>query len=142
MHVEPFRWRRPRTPTRVTLTNFDKRFVQVGRMMAAKLCDGFPSGGARRSSGKRRLGPPSWKSKAMGSARLKWESPVRMGALPRRHTCISEPLDKPRALASSGVRPFFSVLLTDEGKETRVRSLTPARANAARHAAASYVTCG
>lgn len=29
------------------LQNFDKRFVQVGRMMAAKLCDGFPSGGAR-----------------------------------------------------------------------------------------------
>lgn len=28
------------------------------------------------------------------------------------HTCISEPLDKPRALASSVVRPFFSVRLT------------------------------
>lgn len=59
------------------------------------------------------------------------ESPVRAGALPRLHTCISEPLDKPRALASSGVRPFFSVLLTDEGKETHVTSLMSARANAA-----------
>lgn len=28
------------------------------------------------------------------------------------HTCISEPLDKPRALASSVVKPFLSVLLT------------------------------
>lgn len=68
----------------------------------------------------------------MGSTRLKWESPVRTGALPRRHTCISEPLDRPRALASSGVRPFFSVLLTGEGKETHVTSLTSAGANAAR----------
>lgn len=32
------------------------------------------------------------------------------------HTCISEPLDKPRALASSGLRPFFSVLLTENQK--------------------------
>lgn len=67
----------------------------------------------------------------MGSARLKWESPVRTGALPRRHTCISEPLDKPRALASSGVRPLFSVLLTVEGKDTRVTALMSASANAA-----------
>lgn len=28
------------------------------------------------------------------------------------HTCISEPLANPRAWASSGVKPFFSVLLT------------------------------
>lgn len=28
------------------------------------------------------------------------------------HTCISEPLDRPRALASSVVKPLFSVLLT------------------------------
>lgn len=28
------------------------------------------------------------------------------------HTCISEPLDKPRAFASSVVKPFLSVLLT------------------------------
>lgn len=67
----------------------------------------------------------------MGSTRLKWESPVRTWPLPRLHTCISEPLDKPRALASSGVRPLFSVLLTGEGKDTHVRPLTSARANAA-----------
>lgn len=28
------------------------------------------------------------------------------------HTCISEPLDRPRALASSVVKPLFSVLRT------------------------------
>lgn len=48
--LSPAVWRRPRTPTRGRLTSFDKRFVQVGSMIAAKLCNVFPSGGARRSS--------------------------------------------------------------------------------------------
>ena len=37
------------------------------------------------------------------------------------HTCISSPADRPRALASSAVSPFFRVLLTEttgEGRET------------------------
>jgi len=33
------------------------------------------------------------------------------------HTCISELLDKPRAFASSVVKPFFSVLLTVQSRK-------------------------
>lgn len=35
------------------------------------------------------------------------------------YTCISELLDKPRAFASSVVKPFFSVLLTAVKKENK-----------------------
>lgn len=37
------------------------------------------------------------------------------------HTCISEPLDRPRALASSVVRPLLSVLLTAQAAGSKKR---------------------
>ena len=44
------------------------------------------------------------------------------------HTCISEPLAKPRAWASSGVRPLFNVLLTvgrrGKGRKGETEDLT------------------
>lgn len=69
-------------------------------------------------------------SEAMSTGRCLWPA----------HSCSSEPLDRPRALASSGLRPFFSVLLTDGQKGNRREVAERAAGN--QPASPSYVTCG